>query len=122
MCGQIGTGGPIDQCHAILIWACGGMSISFWLPSILTPLPGEFEEAESTSYFASFLLKLGYSISTRFWPMLAKTSRASRESATASHFLEQLYLWCQRPSMMILVDKLQGLPLSSANRGARLVL
>lgn len=64
--GQIGTDRPIASmpCNPDLgLW---WISISFWLPSILTPLPGEFEEAESTSYFASFLLKLGHSISIRF--------------------------------------------------------
>ena len=98
------------------------ISISFWLPSILTSLPGGFEEAETTSYFASFLWKMGHSIAIRFLVHVNEDKQGQQRICHSIPFLEQLYLWCQRPSVMMLVDKLQGLPLSGANRGATLVL
>lgn len=65
MSGQIGTDRPTASMPHNSDLGLWWISICFWLPCILTPLPG-FDEAESTSYLASFLLKLGHSISIRF--------------------------------------------------------
>lgn len=83
----------------------------------------KFEETQSISYLLFYLpfesrvqyMKLGPLNSGLM--LVMKRSRANTASATASHLLEQLYQWCQKQSMVMLVDKLKSLHFSGANRG-----